>query len=148
MKFNVKSVINNQKRKKMSRINYKMLAVAFSLCTATLMNKTSAQTWNCGDQITNVTATLSNDTLTIRENGAMADYLPNTLPWFANTSQINTIIIENGVTYLGYTAFYNCINATNVNIPNSVITIGKGAFCNCRNLTTISIPNLVITIRE
>jgi len=132
----------------MSRIRFTFRIAALSICIAAIANQTKAQTWDCGDQITNVTATLSNDTLTIRENGAMADYLPNTLPWFANTSQINTIIIENGVTYLGYTAFYNCINATNVNIPNSVITIGKGAFCNCRNLTTISIPNLVITIRE
>ena len=50
------------------------------------------------------------------------------------------------VTSIGYDAFYECTNLTNVTIPNSVTGIGKYAFKDCANLTSVTIPDSVTGI--
>lgn len=52
----------------------------------------------------------------------------------------------NGVTQIGYYAFYGCNGLTAVNIPNSVTTIGESAFGSCHKLTSVNIPNSVTEI--
>jgi len=124
----------------MSKINYKMLAVAFCLCTATFMSKTMAQvTWSLNP---------TNDTLTISGSGAMADYDWGTSPWYSNSATITTVIIDNGVTTIGNNAFGACSSLTSVSIPNTVTTIGDWAFGYCSSLTSVRIPNSVTTIEN
>ena len=57
----------------------------------------------------------------------------------------NTIIPE-GVTTIGYKAFYGCTGLTSVIIPESVTTIGEHAFSGCTGLTSVIIPEGVTTI--
>ena len=45
--------------------------------------------------------------------------------------------IGNGVTSIGYRAFYGCSGLTSVTIPDSVTSIGSYAFSNCAHLTSI-----------
>ena len=56
------------------------------------------------------------------------------------------VVIPNGVTSVGDSAFEKCSDLASVTIPSSVISIGNWAFSNCTNLTSIIIPNSVTSI--
>ena len=55
---------------------------------------------------------------------------------------------EFSVTSIGYAAFYQCPNLTNIEIPSTVTSIGERAFYQCPNLTNIDIPSGVTSIGE
>ena len=97
------------------------------------------QTGGCGD---NVTYSLDTETgvLTISGTGEMTDSP------FSQNSSIKSVIIENGVTSIGYQTFYDCRSLTSVTIGKSVTSIGVGAFEDCTSLTSITIPNSVTNI--
>lgn len=83
-------------------------------------------------------------TLTIGGTGAMiSDILQNSIPWYSNMASITSVVIQNGVTSIGGSAFYGCSNLTNVTIPDSVTSIGWAAFRECSSLTNITIPDSV-----
>ena len=112
----------------------------------------SAQTWNCGANGSNVTATLdANGTLTISGSGAMADYQSpvNPAPWYADyNDSIVSIVIEDGVTSIGDYAFTMCSNLTSATIANSVTSIGRVSFTSCKKLEYLIIPNSVTSIGD
>ncbi len=56
------------------------------------------------------------------------------------------VVIPNGVTCIGDSAFFGCSNLTGVIIPNDVENIGDSAFFGCSNLTSVIIPNDVKNI--
>lgn len=91
---------------------------------------TGAWSWTSGA----CTVTLVGTTLTVSGSGAMADYVDYELrPWHSNVGNITSIVIENGVTSIGYNAFMGCNNASlaSVTIPASVTSIGYAAFQLC-----------------
>ena len=57
-------------------------------------------------------------------------------------------MIEDGVTSIRNSAFYDCNSLTSITIPNSVTSIGAYAFSNCYYLTNITIPNSVTSIEN
>ena len=86
-------------------------------------------------------------------------------PWLRNKQNENPIVIVNhividgkkcegdviipdGVTAIGQTAFGNCSSLTSVEIPESVTSIWYGAFWGCSSLTSIVIPESVTSIRD
>lgn len=73
------------------------------------------------------------------------DYVPNRA---FQESNIQAMVIPDGVTSIGYFAFCDCANLTSVTIPNSVKSIEYGAFRDCSSLTSIIIPDSVINIGE
>lgn len=88
-------------------------------------------------------------TLTISGKGQMNYYHGyNGAPWYPYRNKITTAIIEDGVTNVGFYAFYQCSNLNSITIPNSVESIGEAAFCGCSNLTSITIPNSVTGIEN
>lgn len=96
----------------------------------------------CGD---NLTWTLIDGVLTIQGTGAMDDYYVDTdlgkpSPWYDYRKQIRTIIIGEGMTEIGYHAFYECSSLTSVTIPKGVTSIESNAFSYCTSLTSITIP--------
>ena len=96
-----------------------------------------------------VTWTLDSDgLLTISGSGEMQDYFGNNSPWYNNNTAIKTVVIQNGVTSIGYCAFYCCTGLTTVTIPNSVTNIRSWAFENCTELTAVTIPDSVTRIGE
>ena len=58
------------------------------------------------------------------------------------------VVIPEGVTTIGGTAFYHCEDLTSVTIPESVTTIGEMAFIGCTHLATIRGAKGVETIAD
>lgn len=83
-----------------------------------------------------------NGTLTISGIGFMGDINP----WEDYRNSITELIIGDGVTSIGASAFYGCTSLTSVELPDSVAVIGPEAFYGCKSLTSIDIPNSTNTI--
>jgi len=89
---------------------------------------------------------LTNDgVLTISGKGIMENYTFRS-PW--SKYSVKRVIIGDGVTTIGESAFRGCSSLTSVTIPNSVTTIGDNAFSGCSSLTSVTIPNSVTTIGD
>ena len=54
---------------------------------------------------------------------------------------ITCVDIKEGVTGIGYSAFFDCANLKSITIPSSVTSIGERAFDNCYSLGSILIPS-------
>jgi len=105
-------------------------------------------TGSCG---TDVTYSYDTETyvLTISGSGGMNNYYStSSAPWGTYCQDIQTVIIEDGVTSIGSYTFYNCNSLTSASIPNSVTSIGSYSFSKCTGLTSITIPNSVTSIGE
>ena len=58
------------------------------------------------------------------------------------------VVIPEGVTDIGQSAFCNCKSLTRVTIPDGVTNIGSFAFSGCSSLTSITIPKGVVSIGD
>ena len=65
---------------------------------------------------------------------------------FSGNTTVRSVVIPNGVTCIGDSAFYRCPNLSEVSIPGSVTTIGTSAFSECLSLRSIVIPEGVTTL--
>ena len=106
----------------------------------------------CGDK---VTWSLSDEgTLIISGEGPMYDYIypsgesADNPGWFEHRKDIKSVIINDGVTSIGDSAFINCDNISSVTIPGSVTKIGNRAFFYCNYLTSVVIPSGVEKIDD
>ena len=108
---------------------------------------------NCGSEGDNVIWNLTRDgLLTISGTGDMSDYYNGHAPWCYKT--IKRIVIDDGVTSIGYDAFdapsldAGCIELSSILIPQSVKTIKGFAFLSCSSLTSIDLPNSITSLGE
>jgi len=128
----------------------------------------------CGDS---ATWTLdSTGTLTISGTGAtynydMDDDGNSAAPWCtkARIQRVNKVVVNSGITELGYSMFSNCTQLTSVSLPSGLRTMGDAvcsqmaklttatvsggvtylsnyAFNDCPSLKTITLPNTVKSI--
>ncbi len=67
---------------------------------------------------------------------------------FGYCTEIEEVIIPEGVTEIGDYAFLNCKNLKSVTIPESVESIGYGAFGSCESLESVIIPKKVESIKD
>ena len=111
-------------------------------------SKCGAITGICGANGDNLTYVLTTDgKLTISGSGKMADYSESSpAPWYSERARITSVVLTDGVTSIGYSAFFGCSSLTSVTIPEGVTTIGGGAFENCSGLTSVTIPDGVSSI--
>ena len=65
---------------------------------------------------------------------------------YLNGELVTELVIPEGVTSIGSSAFYNCSSLTAITIPEGVTSIGDWAFSGCSSLTTITIPESVTSI--
>ena len=88
---------------------------------------------------------LTTKALTISGTGAMmyygltSDNLHSTAPWSHFDSEIETVVVEDGVTSVGAYAFAFCSALTSVSLPTSVFQIDQAAFYNS-NVIRVDIP--------
>ena len=87
--------------------------------------------------------------LTISGSGAMKDYSPgDPAPWCGASANLKTVVIDSGVTTIGYEAFISCTALVNVILPNSITAINRFAFEDCGSLKCIAIPEKVSVIED
>ncbi|MBR5592617.1 MAG: leucine-rich repeat protein, partial [Bacteroidaceae bacterium] len=97
----------------------------------------------CGD---NATWSIDNGVLTISGSGAMFDYMGDDTPWNDyRMTDIKAVVVEEGITHIGNSAFRGFEVAKSVSLPNTVISIGERAFSG-NALTSITLPANLETI--
>ena len=105
-----------------------------SLDSATI--HTAKASGTCGDNLTWVL--YDTGRLEINGKGAMTSWTAaNKTPWFDYRTEINEIIIGNGVTSIGKYAFYSCTAQKSITIPDTVTSIEASAFGNSQSVTEI-----------
>ena len=141
-----------------------LLAGLFAVCSSAA---TVVESGSCGS---NVTYTLDSDgLLTISGTGNMENWgrysddqgFQNNVPWggsdwfgyddllsLQRLQRIKRVVIENGVTSIGDSAFLDCTSLISVTIPDSVTSIGSRAFSLCTELPSVTIPDSVTSIGE
>ena len=67
-------------------------------------------------------------------------------PWVEYQKEITEVIIEDGVTQIGTSAFAKCSNLKSVTLGKDVISIKNRAFKDCENLVSIVLPDGVRNI--
>ncbi len=108
--------------------------------------------WKSGD----CTVTLDdNGTMTVTKNegsgdGRMADYQSTYAPWirYLDDPHIRKVVIGDGVTHIGTSAFNACYYLESVVMSDDVTSIGTAAFHKCLILHSFVIPESVTTIGQ
>lgn len=103
-------------------------------------------TWVHGDCGDTAYWMFEDGVLYIKGKGAMGNYTAPTLPYYHKRSNITSVVIQNGITATGQSAFDGFSKVTSVSIPSSVTTIGGYSFYGCSGLTSITIPESVTKI--
>ena len=93
-----------------------------------------------------ITWKLENGALTISGTGDMPKLSYGNTPWAAYIGKITSLVIEEGVTSIGRTAFYGAAKLTSVSLPATLEKIEGYAFYNCTALESITIPSNVTEI--
>ena len=107
------------------------LLFIFALLLTAVTGARADDSGSCGTDVS-YSYVESTHTLTISGTGAMTDYDdPYERPWQSYVEEIETVIIEDGVTRIGNYAFYDCTSLTTVTIGSGVTYIGYDAFLSC-----------------
>lgn len=120
------------------------------ICTlASLATIAQSASGTCGK---NLTWSLEDSTLTITGTGPMSNYSPYPhfiyAPWHKYRTQIKAIVIQDGATTIGKSAFFDCPSLATVTLPTTITRIEDNAFCRCPLLSDITIPSSVTHIGE
>lgn len=102
------------------------------------------------DKLTStITYTFDEDSglLSITGMGAINDYDENASV-FANTGFVKTVVIDEGITYLGDRLFEYCFGLSVISLPSTLTGIGDLTFSHCTSITSISIPEKVSSIGD
>lgn len=87
-------------------------------------------------------------TLTVFGSGAIPSYKATSCgPWSEFVDEIEHIIIEEGITLIGHSAFEGCYNLKQLDLPSSLVGIDQNAFYKCEgSLDRVVIPENVTYI--
>ncbi|HOO06590.1 MAG TPA: leucine-rich repeat protein [Ruminococcus sp.] len=99
--------------------------------------KATADSGTCGSD---ATYKFEDGVLTISGTGTISSYA------FEYSSDIKSVVIEEGITEIGDEAFYYCENLSSISLPSTLTAIGYDAFYNCTSLTNVTIPESVVEI--
>ena len=134
--------------KKQKRLMSLVLSLIMVVSTITVLPFTASAlepSGQCGENVT-YTFDEATGTLTISGTGAMYDYEYDDDSLFYDNQDINTIVIESGVTSIGDNAFPYCESVTSVSIAGTVTRIGEFSYDGCSALKEVVIPNGVKSI--
>ena len=83
-----------------------------------------------------VWAITEDNTLYVSGNGE----IPNNYTWDGDISEATALVIGEGITRLGSSAFYGKSNLQAVSLPDTLTAIGDSVFYGCSGLTEIRLP--------
>lgn len=119
-----------------------ILALCFVTCFST--KAFAEERGTCGD---NLTWVLDDEgTLTISGTGKMADYSfedGQEAPWDEYASDMEKLVIEDGVENIGTYAFFGCYGLTEMTIADTVERIEQGGLSNIPYIESITLPDSV-----
>ncbi len=125
----------------------KLLSVLLAVCLMVVVVPLGTFTFTASAATSGITGdctwSLDGTVLTISGNGTMANYTYYNVPWGYD---ITEVIIENGVTRIGGSAFRGCTSLKSITIPDSVTSIGGYAFEDCTGLKSVTIGDSVTSI--
>ena len=126
-----------------------LLYLALTALPMSVASEEVAEDATSGNWDTNITWSFdqATGTLTISGTGKMKDCWPSydAYPWAVFRTEIRSLVIEDGVTFISQDAFRGCTSLTNVSIADSVTEMGPRVFQDCTALTNIVFPkNLTI----
>ena len=82
--------------------------------------------------------------ISITGSGRIGDYSASSpAPW---GTEITSVTLGDGVTYIGKYAFAGCTKLTSVTIPSSVTEIGESAFSGCSGLKSVDFKCTSVTL--
>lgn len=86
-------------------------------------------------------------TLTISGTGAMKNFVRGSYaPWYWYDINIESVVIQDGVTSVGSYAFYGCDELTDITLPNGITYVGDCSFIDCSSLGNITFPDSITWI--
>ncbi len=101
---------------------------------------------SCGESLTWSLSTAGD--LTVSGTGDMADFAATGAPWAEYRDQVKLVIVGQGVTSIGSSAFQDCKNLELVRLPNTLTALGKAAFLRCGELTNVKLPASLESVGE
>ena len=120
----------------------RLLSLLVSLCLLLSILPVSASAATCsGSCGKNVRYSLENGVMTISGSGAMNRFDNTTIPWQDYRDEIQSVVIEEGVTTVGSCSFFKCENLTSVTLPSTLKEVQERSFLGCINLTAITLPD-------
>ncbi|MBO2516337.1 MAG: hypothetical protein CW338_03540 [Clostridiales bacterium] len=150
------------------RLSLCLLIALFALIFVTANSNAESLFSNSGSCGENAIWEYENGVLTITGVGAIDNCSEDSSPWYNIRDNIQSVIIEEGITSIGDYAFYRIDNLTSVSfpstlecigteafrsakmesitLPNGLTQIGPSAFGWCTKLKSVDIPDSVVTI--
>lgn len=126
-----------------------VLVVMAALCLATAAfaeDEVAGADFNDGTMHWSIS---TDGVLTISGTGDTPDYGNGAnAPWYAYRNQIYSVVVEEGITGLGYAAFSDLSNVTTIDLPTSLTKLGAYCFYNCNSLENIDLPEGLREIEE
>ncbi|MBQ7793652.1 MAG: leucine-rich repeat protein [Clostridia bacterium] len=95
----------------------------------------------------NIGWVLNDNVLTISGTGAIPAYDVNTAPWASLKDEIRTVLIGEGVTAIGASAFKGAANVKTVQLPSTLTAIGANAFDSSKPIAVV-IPDSVTSVAD
>ena len=129
----------------MKRVCACLLAIAL-LVPMFVISASAATSGSCG---VNWSYNSSTKTLRIYGSGDMRVFMGNMAghyEWDDFCTEVENLVIEDGVTSIAKAAFWRMRSLTSVSIANTVTAIGESAFIDCDSLPEITIPDSVTSV--
>lgn len=116
-----------------------LMVMALVFVAVTITASAEVKTGTCGERYNlDYSFDTSTGELIITGEGKMKDYYDvKDTPWYKFIDSIKTIIITDGVTYIGRECFYECKNLESIYIGKDVKNIGFMAFESCTSLKDV-----------
>ncbi len=123
---------------------FTILLLSITVITAD-SNDEAIESGSCGDD---ATWKYNAGILNITGTGAMYDYYGNVPPWDGFRTKIKTVIIGEGIIYIGGKSFEGLTNMTSFTFSSTVETTGAYILRYCDSLTSLDIPGNVKSLGQ
>lgn len=126
----------------------KFLKILCFMLTAVMLQCYTISVFAEGKVSENITWKQEGSALIFEGTGDMVleyEYITQ-IPWYTLRTEIDTIVVGEGITSIGEGAFTAFRKLKNVSLPQTLSVIGASAFLSCEGLETITLPDRLLKI--